>query len=115
MAKMAQPPVAGNTPETGNQQQADEWGDLSAYTPDSWAPQPAQLSPTMTAWVGQLLTTSRLVVGTDGWSTDRLAEFMRTVKAAPGIVGERRVRFRAGTVEGKPAMLVTLSQARDAA
>lgn len=88
----------------------DEWATLSAFTADGFKPTIVDkpVSATVAGLLGTLNTAGKIVVATADWDEAKVRKFLRTIKSAPSLVGGRRINAKAGTVDGKAGLLLTL-------
>lgn len=87
------------------------WDNLVAYPASAWATAPVQPTDTQKAVAAKLLADGALVVSTNGWSADTVGKFIKEVKTLKPLLDNRRIMFRTGEVDGKPAMLIKLGKA----
>ena len=89
---------------------ADPYAGLTAYAADQWQAPPQEFSPTVLAFIETLKAQGRVAITVDGWAPGVASKFVKDLKAARGLFDNRRVGVKAGTVGGKPALLISLSK-----
>jgi hypothetical protein len=110
-------PTAG-APAPAPVSPAPEGGDPFAgttfYAADAWTPPKPPVSPTVTAFMGGLLSQGSIVVVTEGWDPAKINTFIKQIKDAKHLVENRRIGVKSGgTAEGQTAIKVTLGKASE--
>lgn len=112
----AQPPAPAPapTPPATPAAAEDPFSGVQVFTAESFKPAkaPVPVSPTVLALAQAVVQNSRVSVVTDGWDKKTMALFRRqiTAPACETLYGTRKLRLRLGTVDGKAALLISLSE-----